>query len=40
MDILKKNESKYLVLGSTDENKIVLKNTQNFWMALKTKLRQ
>ena len=34
MDILKKNEGKYFVLDSTDENKIALKKTQNIWMAL------
>ena len=40
MDILKKkNESKYLVFDSTDENKKVSKNTQNFGMGLKIELR-
>ena len=35
-----KNENKYLVFDSTDENKEVLKNTQNFGMGLKMRLRQ
>ena len=36
MDILReKNESKYLVFDSTDENKEVLKNIQNFGMGKK-----
>ena len=34
MDIFKKNEGKYFVLDSTDENKIALKKTQKIWMAL------
>ena len=41
MDILKKkNGSKYLAFDSTDENRKVLKNTQNFGIRLNTKLRQ
>ena len=35
-----KNGIKYLVFDSTDENKEVLKNTQNFGMGLKMKLKQ
>ena len=35
-----KNGSKYLVIDSTDENKEVLKSTQNFGMGLKIKLKQ
>ena len=35
-----KKWSKCLVFDSTDENKEVLKNTQNFGMGLKMKLRQ
>ena len=35
-----KNGSKYLVFDSTDENKEVLKNTQNFGVGLKIKLKQ
>ena len=38
--IEEKNENKYLVFDSTDENKEVLKNTQNFGMRLKMRLRQ
>ena len=34
------NEIKYLVIASTDENKEALKNTQNFGVKLKTKLKQ
>ena len=37
--IEEKNESKYLVFDSTDENKKVSKNTKNFGMWLKTELR-
>ena len=37
--IEEKNGSKYLVFHSTDENKEVLKNTQNFGMGLKMRLR-
>ena len=41
MDTLKKkNESKYLFFDSKDKNKKVLKNTQNFEMELKMKLKQ
>ena len=41
MDILKKkNESKYLVFNSTDENKEVQKNTQTFGMGLKMRSKQ
>ena len=36
----KKNGSKYLVFDSTDENRKVLKNTQNFGIRLNMKLRQ
>ena len=32
--IEEKNEGKYLVFNSADENKKVLKNTQNFGMEL------
>ena len=35
-----KDESRYLVFDSTDESKKVLKNTQNFGMGLKIRLRQ
>ena len=35
-----KNKSKYLVFDSTDENKEVLKSTQNVGMGLKIKLKQ
>ena len=35
-----KSGSKYLVFDSTDENKEVLKDTQNFGMGLKMGLRQ
>ena len=35
-----KNESKYLIFDATNENKKVLRNTQNFRMGLKLKLRQ
>ena len=38
--IEKKNGSKYLDFDSTDKNKEVLKNTQNFEIELKMKLRQ
>ena len=38
--IEEKNGSKYLVFDSTDENKEVLKNTQNFGVGLKIKLKQ
>ena len=38
--IEKKNGSKYLHFDSTDKNKEVLKNTQNFEIELKMKLRQ
>ena len=34
-----KNGNKYLVFNSSDENKEVLKNTQNSGMGLKTKLK-
>ena len=34
-----KNGNKYLVFDSSDENKEVLKNTQNSGMGLKTKLK-
>ena len=37
--IEEKNTSKYLVFDSSDENKEVLKNTQNSGMGLKTKLK-
>ena len=41
MDLLKKkNETKYLVFDSTDENKEVLKKYANFGMVLKMKLWQ
>ena len=35
-----KNGSNYLVFDSTDENKELLKNTQNFGVGLKIKLKQ
>ena len=38
--IEEKSGSKYLVFGSADENKELLKNTRNFGMRLKIKLRQ
>ena len=38
--IEEENGSKYLVFDSTDENKEVLKNTQNFGVGLKIKLKQ
>ena len=38
--IEKNNGNKYLVFDSTDENKEVLKSTQNFGMGLKMKLKQ
>ena len=38
--IKEKNESKYLFFDSKDKNKKVLKNTQNFEMELKMKLKQ
>ena len=38
--IEEKNESRCLVFDSTDESKKVLKNTQNFGMGLKIRLRQ
>ena len=38
--IEEKNKSKYLVFDSTDENKEVLKSTQNVGMGLKIKLKQ
>ena len=34
------NEDKYWIFASTDKNKKVLKNTQNFGIKLKIKLRQ
>ena len=34
------NGNKYLIFASTHKNKEVLKNTQNFGMKLKTRLRQ
>ena len=37
--IEEKNENKYLVFDSTDKNKEVLKNTQNFGMGLKMRMR-
>ena len=37
--IAEKNGSKYLVFGSADENKKVLKNTKNFRIELKMRLR-
>ena len=37
--IEEKNGNKYLVFDSSDENKEVLKNTQNSGMGLKTKLK-
>ena len=33
------NGNKYLIFDSSDENKEVLKNTKNFGMRLKIKLR-
>ena len=36
----KKNESKYLVFDSTDENKEILKKYRELWMGLKMKLKQ
>ena len=33
------NGKKYLIFYSSDENKEVLKNTKNFGMGLKTKMR-
>ena len=38
--IIECNGYKYLILASTGENKKVLKNTQNFGIRLKIKLRQ
>ena len=38
--IEEKNGSKYFVFDSTDENKEVLKNTQNFGIGLKMTLKQ
>ena len=35
-----KNENKYLIFDSTDENKELLKNTIMFGVELKTKLKQ
>ena len=35
-----KNRSKYLIFDSTDENKEVLKSTQNFVMGSRMKLKQ
>ena len=40
VDILKKNNNKYLVFNSTDENKEVLKNMQMFGTELKIKSKQ
>ena len=37
--IQEKNGNKYVVFDSSDENKEVLKNTKNFEMRLKIKLR-
>ena len=37
--IQEKNGNKYVVFDSSDENKEVLKNTKNFGMRLKIKLR-
>ena len=37
--IEEKNRHKYVVFHSSDENKEVLKNTKNFGMRLKIKLR-
>ena len=37
--IEEKNGNKYVVFDSSDENKEVLKNTKNFGMRLKIKLR-
>ena len=38
--IEEKNVNKYLILDSTDENKVPLKNTQMFGMELKTKSKK
>ena len=38
--IEEKNENKYLIFDSTDENKELLKNTQMFGVELKTKSKQ
>ena len=38
--IEEKNENKYLVFKSTDENKELPKNTKMFWGELKTKSKQ
>ena len=38
--IEEKNGNKYLVFGSTDETKELLKNTQTFGMELKMKSKQ
>ena len=38
--VKEKNDSKFLVFDSTDENKEVSKNTQNFIMELKMRLKQ
>ena len=38
--IEEKNESKYFVFDSTDENQELLKNTQNIGMGLKIRLKQ
>ena len=35
--IERKNENKYLIFDSVDENKVVFKNTRMFGMGLKTK---
>ena len=37
--IQEKNGNKYVIFDSSDENKEVLKNTKNFGMRLKIKLR-
>ena len=38
--IEEKNRNKYLIFGSTDKNKEVLKNTMTFGVELKTKSKQ
>ena len=37
--IEEKNENKYLIFDSADDNKDLLKNTKMFGMELKTKLK-
>ena len=37
---MKKNENKYLVFGSTDENKEVLKIYTELWDGIKNEIKQ